>query len=376
MFIPTMTTLAAAASTFGPFTNSSGQAGLIGRALNTASNVQCTSGTLLCNGPNLFGICGAAGTTIFQAVAPGTVCSCDDGDKCSIAALSSASQAASETVSISMSAPSAPPAAPTQSSEPATSSAATWSYPTPAASTAASTESSSVASAPASSTAAASASSAAPAPASSSGSSASVGKTYTTYQGDGSVSAGWPSMSDWLDFDTLWSGNLKAGVTGSCSGSGAANASPEEIADIKTAILSQAKTSGLDPRFILAIGLDESNLCPRVPTTSYSVSNPGMYQSHAGQGTCANVNPCPASEIDLMVQDGVEGTSSGAGLKQCFANAHGSDAQAYYVAARIYNSGSVAPGGNLGEGVATHCYSSNLANRLVGWTGSGECTLS
>lgn len=37
------------------------------------------------------------------------------------------------------------------------------------------------------------------------------------------------------------------------------------------------------------------------------------------------------------------------------------------MAARLYNSGSIAPGGDLGAGGSTHCYASDIANRLTGW---------
>ena len=47
----------------------------------------------------------------------------------------------------------------------------------------------------------------------------------------------------------------------------------------------------------------------------------------------------------------------------------------YYKAARIYNSGSIASTKNLGQGIATHCYASDIANRLTGWaTGPSSCT--
>lgn len=51
-------------------------------------------------------------------------------------------------------------------------------------------------------------------------------------------------------------------------------------------------------------------------------------------------------------------------------------AQAYYRAARFYNSGEIDSSGDLGKGSATHCYSSDLANRLTGWTDAASaCTL-
>lgn len=51
-------------------------------------------------------------------------------------------------------------------------------------------------------------------------------------------------------------------------------------------------------------------------------------------------------------------------------------AEAYYRAARLYNSGAIDESGDLGKGSATHCYASDIANRLVGWTDSeSTCTM-
>lgn len=61
------------------------------------------------------------------------------------------------------------------------------------------------------------------------------------------------------------------------------------------------------------------------------------------------------------------GTSSGDGLAGCLNQADANGAAAFYRAARIYNSGSIAPSGNLDAGIATHCYASDIANRLTGW---------
>ena len=48
------------------------------------------------------------------------------------------------------------------------------------------------------------------------------------------------------------------------------------------------------------------------------------------------------------------------------------DVGRYYRAARVYNSGSVDGSGDLGQGVATHCYASDVANRLRGWSLGGH----
>lgn len=73
-----------------------------------------------------------------------------------------------------------------------------------------------------------------------------------------------------------------------------------------------------------------------------------------------------------MVRDGVQGTESGDGLMQLLQQADAEDVSRYYKAARMYNSGSIAQGGNLDAGIATHCYASDVANRLVGWTEGGD----
>jgi LysM repeat protein len=169
----------------------------------------------------------------------------------------------------------------------------------------------------------------------------------------------------------------------SCSQWGVADTTEAEMATMKTAINKIAGESGVDARFILAIIMQESNGCVRVHTTNNGVVNPGLMQSHNGKGSCntgisspENVqNPCPESEIEQMIRDGTMGTTDGDGLLQLIeANGGTGDATAYYKAARCYNSGSIASGGNLGAGIATHCYSSDIANRLLGWaSGTSSC---
>ena len=125
--------------------------------------------------------------------------------------------------------------------------------------------------------------------------------------------------------------------------------------------------------------MQESNGCTRVPTTNWGVWNPGLMQSHNGRGTCNDgpgsvQNPCLSIEIIQMIQDGVFGTVSGDGLKQCLTETGVSDVSMYYKAARIYNSGLIDKSGNLGAGVSTNCYVSDIANRLMGWSsGTSKC---
>jgi hypothetical protein len=60
------------------------------------------------------------------------------------------------------------------------------------------------------------------------------------------------------------------------------------------------------------------------------------------------------------------------GLTQAINRSQATDVSQYYKAARIYNSGSLDSSGNLGLGVATHCYASDIANRLQGWNTETE----
>lgn len=218
---------------------------------------------------------------------------------------------------------------------------------------------------------------------SSDGSSAGLGDVYKMYIGSGEVSAGWPAASSWSSFDDAWTANLPT-LSPSCSQFNVEDNTDSENEALKAAITSISSSTGIDSRFIFAVILQESKGCVRAPTTKYSVKNPGLMQSYEGTGTCnpgtaaapQGVMPCPASEIEQMIHDGVVGTVvGGTSLSSALTQAACDDVSKYYKAARIYNSGSVT-GDNLSLGVATHCYASDIANRLTGWaTSSSDCTL-
>jgi hypothetical protein len=146
--------------------------------------------------------------------------------------------------------------------------------------------------------------------------------------------------------------------------------SDTDIAAIKDGIESASLKTGLPKEFLMAVMIQESRGCVRVVTTSNSNLNPGLMQSFNGDATC-NVGgqamaSCPHDTIVRMIEQGA-GIGLEFGLQQALQRAGGLDAQAYYRAARIYNSGSCDPSGNLGLGVATHCYATDIANRLRGW---------
>lgn len=207
----------------------------------------------------------------------------------------------------------------------------------------------------------------------------SIGAAYSQqYTGDGSSGDGWPSQEDWLGFDNLW--EINRSVMGSSCSSVFAQEdnSDQELANIRSAIEDISVSSSVHKSFILAIMMQESNGCVRAPTTAYSHANPGLFQSNRGEGTCNDgtgaQSPCPKDEIHQMIKDGVQGTAHGDGLEQLLSKATGAGAQRYYRAARMYNSGSVDSSGDLDLGVATHCYCSDVANRLTGWSqGVSKC---
>jgi len=109
----------------------------------------------------------------------------------------------------------------------------------------------SAAPAPTSASAPASSASSAPAPTSSStgGSSGGSGDTYKTYSGDGTTGAGWPSQSDWTDFESMWTANMDY-ISISCAQFGQADNSDQESDDLKSAIQDVASSSGIDERFV------------------------------------------------------------------------------------------------------------------------------
>ena len=204
--------------------------------------------------------------------------------------------------------------------------------------------------------------------------------TYNFYQGDGSTNDGWPATISWVSFADMWAANS---ANMGCP-SGVTQNSPDEIQAIHDAIEQVAQVSAVDHRFILAIVMQESSGCVRIQTTvspDGTVTNPGLMQDHDGTGTCnsggTQTTPCPDAEIVQMIEDGTQGTSQGDGLVQLINQQTIVGAEAFYRAARLYNSGSIPSDGDLGGSPgATLCYASDIANRLSGWiTAARTCTL-
>ncbi|KEF51450.1 uncharacterized protein A1O9_12367 [Exophiala aquamarina CBS 119918] len=200
---------------------------------------------------------------------------------------------------------------------------------------------------------------------------------YRTYQGDGSLQSGWPAKSQWLSFNRMWD-HVQSGLGEFCVG-GVQSTTAQEKQDIRDSILNVSADALIDPRFVLAVVLQESNGCVRVRATTSSdgIHNPGVMQTSNGIGSCndgAAISPCPRSEIHQMILDGVRlgdnnlvkalneaGSIPGLGQAE--------EAQAFYRAARMYNSGffSFTDGADLAQKGAIECYSSDIGNRLLGW---------
>lgn len=156
-----------------------------------------------------------------------------------------------------------------------------------------------------------------------------------------------------------------------------------EIATLLWAINDVAKETLLDHRFILAIIMQESGGCVRVPTSYFVLRNPGLMQTRNGNAFCNDCHenstcedemseghsPCPPETIVNMVREGAIGTNEGDGLVQCLNKSGAQDVSAYYKAARLYNSGEISQRG-LEWGGANNCYAMDIANRLTGWVES------
>lgn len=177
---------------------------------------------------------------------------------------------------------------------------------------------------------------------------ASVGGAYVNYSGPASS---YPDPSQWASYAALWAQNAALMSY---------NDSPSEIALIASSITLVSAESGIDPRVILCIIMQESGGNLRVGNTFNGVNNTGIMQAFDG----ASFDPAdPATSILQMIRDGTEGTARGPGLKQAFAQTGN-----WYEAARVYNSGSVDKL-QLNDALgATGGYVVDFANRLMGHT--------
>ncbi|KAK3376607.1 hypothetical protein B0T24DRAFT_700329 [Lasiosphaeria ovina] len=217
--------------------------------------------------------------------------------------------------------------------------------------------------------------------------------TYTFFKGDGSAAQGWPTEDEWINFNDMFTRNNAAMGKG-CPGGVTENTAAENE-DIRVSIIAVASAAAVDPRFVLAAVMQESNGCVRVqgtPSGEAGVFNPGIMQSFRGTGTCNvgnsnQLSPCPPETITQMIVDGVQGVNVDgqvqAGLVQQLTAAGGDPSgQNTYRGARGYNSGAISGAlENAGQcgpprTFGVPCYSSDIANRLKGWVSAPtQCNL-
>lgn len=76
---------------------------------------------------------------------------------------------------------------------------------------------------------------------------------YVSYNGDGSVGAGWPPMTSWKSFDDMW--NINAPVMKQTCGwnGGHQENTQDEINAIRDACVQVSRDTGVDGRLILAV---------------------------------------------------------------------------------------------------------------------------
>lgn len=137
---------------------------------------------------------------------------------------------------------------------------------------------------------------------------------------------------------------------------------------MQTAVQTVAgQTNGvIDPRVVLAIIMQESSGRANVTSTQGVVTNPGLMQTN--DGSSCDVPVCGATLIQQMIEDGVNGTSSGSGLVQYVMHDGGN----LWEGIRAYNSGPLAVTSDLSNPVyngaisGTPSYCSDVANRLMG----------
>ncbi|KAL8804595.1 MAG: hypothetical protein Q9200_005767 [Gallowayella weberi] len=165
---------------------------------------------------------------------------------------------------------------------------------------------------------------------------------YHLYTGNGSITAGWPHKAGWTSYEEMYASftsfPLTSPFTNLCLPSPSQNrfntnipliinsckiwhVTPntlDEILAIHNATLTISNATNTDPRFILAVILQESGGCVRVPTSFYSLRNPGLMQSHNGPATCNEgadpIYPCPYGTIEEMIRKGTAGTFEGQGM--------------------------------------------------------------
>ncbi|KAF2159564.1 hypothetical protein M409DRAFT_30039 [Zasmidium cellare ATCC 36951] len=192
--------------------------------------------------------------------------------------------------------------------------------------------------------------------------------SYRCYNGDPKA---YPPSSQWLSYSTLWDLNRETILS--------ANGGDVYLQHyIQVALEEVSSSYDIDPRFLLAILLQESKGDVQTPCIG---PEPRCGLLHAYKGSIFNA-ASPQASITKMLEEGIKGAAQrGPGLldllngKPKFANVDVGD---YFAVARAWNSGAVKegdldvlpPGKGRGRGEAG--FVNDVANRLMGWNGRGK----
>ncbi|KAK5018600.1 hypothetical protein LTR60_001433 [Cryomyces antarcticus] len=195
---------------------------------------------------------------------------------------------------------------------------------------------------------------------------------YQCYHGDVSK---YPTKDKWMNFYDLFNHNKPAMLARN-------NGNGELVGEIWNAIVKVSQDAKVDARVILATVMQESTGQANVPCTG-TMPNCGLMQASYGS---ISFNPADSQgSITEMIREGVQGTNSGGpyggggpGLVQFLNNVLSWVTNPWpgnpYAAARMYNSGHIS-NNNLddltGSEWSTKSYANDIANRLLGWDGSG-----
>lgn len=181
---------------------------------------------------------------------------------------------------------------------------------------------------------------------------------YRCYAGD---LQNYPSPAEWLSWDMLWDLNREQILS--------SNRGDTYLQHyVQESILQVARDADVDPRFILAVVMQESK---GFADTECVGTTPRCGIMHAPKGSRFDQSDARFS-VERMIRDGVQGTAKrGPGLADLLkgrprlANVPSGN---WYALARAYNSGAV---GKYLDVVSRGQpgYVNDIANRLQGWNG-------
>ncbi|KAK2615742.1 hypothetical protein N8I77_002474 [Diaporthe amygdali] len=166
-----------------------------------------------------------------------------------------------------------------------------------------------------------------------------------------------PAMNTWVGFDSMFNSNKPSML--------AAGSTQQDVDRIYTAITGVASSSGIDPRVLLGIMMEESHGGVGVVTTwnADGQATGGLMQASGCHGFDGQNNLAQA-DITYMVDCGTQH------YKRNLVDWGGQNApQSIYPALREYNSGSVIPSdlSLAPNGAGNFAYVSQVAQRFVGW---------